>query len=179
MSVLLSTGNSVWAAMSRREIWTEVFPGMSVSQRWLLCAVHWTVPLQPRVHRRTVRGTFTHSSHSLQWQSVILSPKMRISSMPNICCITACSPFGWRWLFMTLAGCLLFSCRWRDEGMHHVCVLTFTASVLHSHWNVKDLLGFNIKCKMQHNKLLESIGKGFFHKGRLSASSAEGGDKGS
>lgn len=45
MFVLLSAGNSLWSAMSRREIWKKLFPGMSVSQQWRLCVIYWTVHL--------------------------------------------------------------------------------------------------------------------------------------
>lgn len=68
--LLLCAGYSVWPAMSRGEIWTELFPGMSVSQQRLLCVIHWTMSLQPWIHRRTARANFTiyHKVYSsLYW----------------------------------------------------------------------------------------------------------------
>lgn len=51
------TGHGLWSALSRGSFWEELLPGVPVPQRRDLRLSDGSLPLQPRLHRGTVRKT--------------------------------------------------------------------------------------------------------------------------
>lgn len=51
------TGHHLLPALSGGLPWTQLLPGMSLSQRWPLRQIHWAVSLCSRLHRGSVSGT--------------------------------------------------------------------------------------------------------------------------
>lgn len=136
--VFLCAGDSVWTAVSRGQVWTELFSGVSVSQQRLLCVVQRSVSLQRRVHRRAVRPTFT--IHRPQVHRDVFKASRAYT------CLKICHFFIHLLIVFTV---VLVTCVWSFKTLFTVWMPRFS---MHSCGKVAK--SFPPKDKMAHNCLI-------------------------